>query len=105
MRCPYDPKPLLGLPMGMLHCPLCGEMIVAGMEHPEYGLLDEEREIMGRVMDRALENKFEQLAERALTEARKIKCDLQDYAEGLLVMINTIQEEYTATCEELSSEG
>lgn len=31
--CPYDPRPLLGQPIGMLHCPACGCMVVAGLEH------------------------------------------------------------------------
>jgi hypothetical protein len=39
-KCPYDPQELAGTPMGMLHCPECGEMIVAGMPHPDYDLLD-----------------------------------------------------------------
>lgn len=34
--CPYDPRELLGQPIGMLHCPLCGEMVVAGLAHPQY---------------------------------------------------------------------
>ena len=42
MKCTYDPKPLLGLPMGMFHCPECGEMILAGLEHPDYSLTEEE---------------------------------------------------------------
>lgn len=37
-RCTYDPRPLIGLPLGMFHCPGgagqdCGCMILAGMEH------------------------------------------------------------------------
>lgn len=32
--CTYDPSPLKGVPIGMFHCPECGEMVVAGMEHP-----------------------------------------------------------------------
>lgn len=31
--CTYDPRPLLGAPMGMFHCPECGCMVLAGMEH------------------------------------------------------------------------
>lgn len=31
--CPYDPRKLAGEPIGMFHCPLCGEMQLAGMEH------------------------------------------------------------------------
>lgn len=37
-RCTYDPRPLLGQPIGMFHCPggpgqgcLC--MVIAGLEH------------------------------------------------------------------------
>ena len=33
-RCPYPPEHLLGVPMGMHHCPLCGEMVIAGLPHP-----------------------------------------------------------------------
>jgi hypothetical protein len=32
-RCSYDPKPLLGQPIGMFHCPECGCMVVAGLDH------------------------------------------------------------------------
>lgn len=35
-ECPHDPRPLLDQPIGMYHCPECGEMVVAGMEHPDY---------------------------------------------------------------------
>jgi hypothetical protein len=31
--CTYDPSPLVGVPLGMFHCPECGCMIIAGMEH------------------------------------------------------------------------
>lgn len=31
--CPYDPSALLGVPLGMFHCPSCGCMVVAGLEH------------------------------------------------------------------------
>ncbi len=36
MTCSYDPRPLAGQPIGMFHCPLCGEMVIAGMEHPDW---------------------------------------------------------------------
>jgi len=36
MKCTYDPKILKGKPIGMFHCPECGEMVVAGMDHPDY---------------------------------------------------------------------
>lgn len=40
MSCSYDPKEMAGEPIGMFHCPECGEMVVAGMDHPDYSLLD-----------------------------------------------------------------
>ena len=37
MTCPHDPKTTKG-PIGMYHCPNCGEMVIAGCEHPEIEL-------------------------------------------------------------------
>lgn len=34
VECGYDPMPLLGQPIGMFHCPDCGDMVLAGMPHP-----------------------------------------------------------------------
>lgn len=31
--CDYDPVSLLGRPIGMFHCPLCGSMQIAGIPH------------------------------------------------------------------------
>jgi hypothetical protein len=31
--CPYDPREMTGKPIGMFHCPVCGQMVIAGMEH------------------------------------------------------------------------
>lgn len=31
--CPHDPRKLAGAPIGQYHCPVCGEMVIAGMEH------------------------------------------------------------------------
>lgn len=39
-KCPHDPLSLLGKPIGMYHCPECGEMVVAGEEHPDYEASD-----------------------------------------------------------------
>ena len=39
-QCPHDPRETTG-PVGMYHCPECGEMVLAGMEHPDYSLLDD----------------------------------------------------------------
>jgi hypothetical protein len=40
-KCPYDPKEMKGAPIGMFHCPVCGEMVLAGVEHPDYSILDD----------------------------------------------------------------
>jgi len=32
--CEEDPVRLKGQPIGMYHCPLCGEMCLAGVPHP-----------------------------------------------------------------------
>ena len=32
--CPHDPTIYKGMPMGMYHCPECGEMVIAGIPHP-----------------------------------------------------------------------
>jgi len=39
MKCSHDPKQTKGV-IGMYHCPDCGQMIVAGMEHPDWDKLD-----------------------------------------------------------------
>lgn len=39
--CTFDPRDLLYLPLGMFHCPECGEMVLAGMRHPDWSLLDD----------------------------------------------------------------
>ena len=36
--CPYDPMLLKGAPIGMFHCPECGEMILAGVPHINYDI-------------------------------------------------------------------
>lgn len=40
-KCAFDPKIYANQPIGMLHCPECGEMVVAGMDHPDWDNLDE----------------------------------------------------------------
>ena len=39
MKCPYDPSQLVDVPIGMFHCPECGEMVLAGLPHPDYANL------------------------------------------------------------------
>ncbi len=31
--CPHDPMTMMGQPIGMYHCPGCGDMQVAGFPH------------------------------------------------------------------------
>jgi hypothetical protein len=33
-QCPFEPERLPKAPIGMFHCYLCGEMVVAGVPHP-----------------------------------------------------------------------
>jgi hypothetical protein len=33
IQCPHKPEELLGQPIGMYHCPICGDMVVAGFKH------------------------------------------------------------------------
>ena len=35
MKCQHDPKETKGA-IGMYHCPECGEMVLAGVDHPDY---------------------------------------------------------------------
>lgn len=33
LTCTYDPREMAGKPIGMFHCPECGEMVLAGQKH------------------------------------------------------------------------
>jgi hypothetical protein len=33
---PWDPIQLKGAPLGQYHCPYCGAMVLAGMDHIDY---------------------------------------------------------------------
>jgi hypothetical protein len=33
---------MCGKPIGMFHCPICGEMVLACFPHPDYSILDDE---------------------------------------------------------------
>ena len=45
MKCSHDPKETKG-PIGMYHCPECGEMVVAGIDHPNWEKEEEDEEQM-----------------------------------------------------------
>lgn len=38
-RCPWpwEPQQLKGAPLGQYHCQFCLAMVIAGLEHPDYG--------------------------------------------------------------------
>ena len=33
-KCPFEPEHLMDMPLGMFHCPVCGQMVLAGLAHP-----------------------------------------------------------------------
>ena len=33
---PWEPQQLVGVPLGQYHCRYCGDMVVAGVPHPDY---------------------------------------------------------------------
>lgn len=37
-RCvwPWEPQQLVGVPLGMYHCPYCGAMVLVGVAHLDY---------------------------------------------------------------------
>lgn len=49
-KCPFTPETVEG-PIGMFHCPECGEMVLAGYPHPDY---DEVFSILQRKIKRNL---------------------------------------------------
>lgn len=34
LNCDFDPRIYANQPIGMFHCPVCGDMVVAGLPHP-----------------------------------------------------------------------
>ena len=40
VKCKEDPTKLKGQPIGMYHCPECGEMLIAGIPHLDYDNID-----------------------------------------------------------------
>ena len=39
-KCPFNPIIYLHQPIGMFHCPWCGEMVLAGIEHIDYPAIE-----------------------------------------------------------------
>ena len=53
-HCSHDPRQLKGYPIGMYHCPECGEMCLAGIAHPR-PISDEELERLYAELNQTLE--------------------------------------------------
>lgn len=53
-KCTYDPSEFKNQPIGMFHCPECGEMVLAGMSHPEWDSLEESA-------DKYFDEKYEEM--------------------------------------------
>lgn len=47
------------------------------------------------------EEKFEQIATQAVTEAEGVECSLEEFADGLRAMISVLQERYEQVNDEL----
>ncbi len=47
-----------------------------------------------------LQNAFEQIAERAIADAEKLSCDFADYALGMKLILDRIQEHQSLVQEE-----
>lgn len=55
--CPYKPEELVGMPMGMHHCPQCSCMVIAGVEHGP--CTDEECPFYDAEADQALRDEMD----------------------------------------------
>jgi hypothetical protein len=44
IKCSFNPVPLKGQAAGHVHCPECGEMVLVGIPHPDYSVLDVDEE-------------------------------------------------------------
>lgn len=43
-KCTFKPEMYKETPIGMFHCPECGEIVVAGFPHPDYDKIYKELE-------------------------------------------------------------
>jgi hypothetical protein len=76
MKCPHDPKTMAGRPIGMYHCPECGDTVIAGMEYPETSGDDQ----LARAMIEIVRLKREREELLAITDRRREV--LAAYARG-----------------------
>jgi hypothetical protein len=57
-KCPFNPTIYKDKPIGMFHCPWCGEMVLAGILHVDYDEIEfeeEEYKTLVKVMEEELE--------------------------------------------------
>lgn len=90
-KCPHDPRVLAGQPIGMYHCPDCGEMVVAGMEHTPKNVLPDC--MMPDGADPCLGH--QQVRER-LRELQLERIELQGKNDGLQKHIGTLERRLEA---------
>lgn len=55
-------------------------------------------------MDKKTEAKFEQIAADTLVRAENVRCEPEDYVEGLRVIILEVKERCEGSCEEFGVE-
>src|SRR5437870_4613097 len=93
MKCPHNPKETTG-PIGMYHCPDCGDMVLAGMDHPDYDdveesykkYLDEKYESLKHYMSNQIGEGFHSLVELMETKQQVkavlmeiwLRCDINE---------------------------
>jgi len=59
IQCPFDPNIYANQPIGMFHCPYCGEMQLAGLDHLPFQLEVSEEEYAEMVAEMAeIKNKM-----------------------------------------------
>lgn len=89
-ECTEHPEMLTGAPIGMYHCPACGEMVVAGLRHPTA----EEIRLFNEGIDEELKQAEQQTTE---WEAGEAECIDMPYTPEQVAMLNA---DYAAELEE-----
>lgn len=72
VNCPFNPTIYKNEPIGMFHCPWCGEMVMAGMEHVDYGKIEFEEEEYNELVDNMKEVMDDYLAKEDNNEVSNL---------------------------------